>query len=236
MRNNVCRYSIPAFLFVALFSGAGSCIAQGSNEVRSYFMAGAQGMDIGELNTRLKTNGYETFGKTFATFGFGSYGIKGRYLIGGEGNMVIGGNKSATIGADLFKTYLNGGYGLLRFGYIVARRGGLIVYPTLGIGGGGLGFGIERKETVSFDSILQNPRRNSILGVGFFLFDLGAGVDNLVIMNRREDEARGMAFGIRAGYLFAPYRSDWGDVLDGPDIGIQGAYVRLTIGVGRTHQ
>ncbi len=229
---NVNRFVMTAVLFLALLSIAGPGYGQRTGEGRGYLMAGAQGMDIGALNSRLRANGYDTFPGTFATFGGGGYGIMGRFVIGGEGVGVMGGSKSGTIGADLFKTSLNGGYGLFRIGYIVARRGGLIVYPTFGIGGGGLSLEIDRRETVSFDSILQNPRRSARLGSGFLLLDLGVGADNMVVLNRRGNEEGGIVFGLHAGYLFSPYQSGWGDALDGPDAAIQGAYVRLVVGGG----
>jgi hypothetical protein len=220
------------YLGLALLSFAGSAAAQQREEGRGFFLVGAQGMDIGNLNTRLRTNGYQTYPGTFLSLGGSGYGIRGRFLFGAEGVGVIGGNKSATIGTDLFKTSLNGGYGLFKIGYIVFRQGGLIVYPALGIGGGGLNLGINRQETVSFDSVLQDPRRSTNLGTGFFLIDLGVGADNLIILRHMGNREGGFAFGLRAGYLFAPFRAGWGDALNGPDVGIQGAYIRLALGGG----
>jgi hypothetical protein len=210
----------------------GSAVAQERAEGRGYFAVGVQGMDIGSLNSRLQANGYGDFAETFASFGGGGYGVMGRFLIGGEGMGVAAGSESATIGADFFKVSLGGGYGLFKLGYIVYRRNGFIVFPSLGIGGGGLGLTISQEATLPFDQYLQNPRRKTTLGTGFFLLDLGLGADHLVVLNRRGEEEGGIMFGARAGYLLAPFRSDWGDALDGPDSAIEGAYFRLVIGGG----
>ena len=203
-------------------------------EGRGYFMAGAQAMDIDELNSRLSANGYGTFPETFATFGGGGYGIIGRFLIGGEGMGVVTGSESGTVGTDYFKTMLAGGYGMVKFGYIVYRRGGCIFYPAFGIGGGGLSLDIRKDATEPFDQFLANPRRRTTLSTGFLLLDLGIGVDHLAILGGKGEDRGGIVFGVKAGYMLSPYRSDWGDALDGPDSGIEGAYFRIVIGGGGT--
>jgi hypothetical protein len=54
-----------------------------------------------------------------------------------------------------------------------------------------------------------------------------------MILERKETgEEGGMTFGARVGYLSAPGQSDWGDALDGPDIGFDGFYFRVTFGGG----
>jgi hypothetical protein len=211
---------------------AAPTVAQERVEGRGFFMAGVQAMDIGCLNSRLRANGYGDFSDTFSSFGGGGYGIMGRFLIGGEGAGVFTGGESATLGGDYFKASLNGGYGLLRLAYIAYRHNGFILYPTFGLGGGGLALSVSQEATLPFDQYLQNPRRKTTLGSGFFLVDLGLGVDHLVVLNRRGEEEGGMVFGVRTGYLFAPFRSDWGDALDGPDSAIEGAYFRIVLGGG----
>jgi hypothetical protein len=97
---------------------------------RGFFMVGANTMDIDKLNARLKNNGYQTFSKTGIAFGGGGFGILNRLIIGGEGFGVSLGSKSGTVGADTYKTSLNGGYGLFKIGYVVYKRGGFIFYPA----------------------------------------------------------------------------------------------------------
>jgi len=229
MRSNI---GCIASMILLLALSAATAFAQERVEGRGFFMAGVQGMDIGDLNSRLRANGYGEFSETFASFGGGGYGINGRFLIGGEGTAVIAGGESATIGGEYFKTSLGGGYGLFKLGYIIYRRDGFILYPSFGIGGGGIGLDITQEATIPFDQHLQNPRRKTSLSSGFFLIDLGLGADRLVTVNRKGDEEGGIVFGIHAGYLLAPFRSDWGDALNGPDAAIEGGYVRIIIGGG----
>lgn len=232
MRNKTAFGFGLAALGVMLLVGAGTAPGQERPSGRGYLMAGAQGMDIGELNDRLDANGYGTFTETFGMFGGGGYALIGRFIIGGEGAGIFGGSESATLGTDFFKSTLNGGYGLFRLGYVTARRGGFLFYPTLGIGGGGLSLEISQEATLPFDQYLQNPRRRTRLSNGFLLLDIGLAADHLMILERKDAEEGGIMIGARAGYLFSPWRSDWGDALDGPDSGIEGLYFRVVFGGG----
>ncbi len=232
MRKRRCIYGLAVLLGITALPGGG--FGQERSEGRGYFMAGSQGMDLGSLNDRLQANGYGTFSETFGVFGGGGYAIVGRFVIGGEGGGVFGDSESATIGNDFFKSTLNGGYGLFRLGYIIARRGGAIVYPALGLGGGGLSLEISQEATLPFDQYLQNPRRSTRLGNGFLLLDLGVAAEHMVVLERRNGQEGGIMFGARIGYLFSPWRSDWGDALNGPDSGIEGVYFRLVFGGGGT--
>ena len=200
---------------------------------RGFFMGGANNINIGGLNTRLKNNGYREFSETCISFGGGGYGLLNRLVIGGEGFGVLSGDRSGVVGSETFKTTLRGGYGLFKLGYVIYKRGGFNIYPAVGIGGGGITLDIGKKETVPFDDILKSPKRNVQLTTGCLLIDIGVGADYLMILDRKNtgDEG-GLAFGVRVGYLAAPYRSDWGDALDGPDIGFEGFYFRLMFGGG----
>jgi hypothetical protein len=196
-------------------------------------MGGANNINIGELNTRLKSNGYREFSETCISFGGGGYGILNRLVIGGEGFGMSTKNESGTVGGETFKTTLSGGYGLFKLGYVVYRKGGFNLYPAVGFGGGGLALEIAKRETVPFDDILKSPKRHVTLSTGSFLVDIEVGADYLMVLNRKATgEEGGLSFGARLGYLFAPYRSDWGDALDGPAIGFDGFYFRLMFGGG----
>lgn len=232
MRTRFASFVTATFTCALLAALAVTAAAQEPSGGRGFFTLGTQTMGIDELNSRLSANGYGTFSEPFMTAGGEGYGIIGRMLVGGEGMAVVSGSESGTVGAKLYKSMLTGGYGLFKVGYIAYQKGGFILYPSFGIGGGGLSLTISRDETASFDQFLADPGRNSTLTTGFLLLDLGIGADNLVILDRRNDPEGGIAFGVRAGYLFSPYRSDWGDALDGPDAGIEGVYLRIAIGGG----
>ena len=95
---------------------------------------------------------------------------------------------------------------------------------------------IIEKGTPSFDEVLDNPKRSAELSIGGFLLNLALGTDYLLKLGEDEKGGGGLVFGLRIGYTFAPIKSDWEmdgmDISGGPDLGITGPYIRLTIGGG----
>ena len=122
-------------------------------------------------------------------------------------------------------------------GYVVYSRGGLRVFPFLGIGGGGVNMRVVEKGTVpTFDEVLDDPRREVVLSTGSILFQVALGVDYFLPVGGDEGGKGGLFFGLRAGYTFAPSKADWKmwdrDVLKGPDVRLIGPYVCLMFGGG----
>ena len=69
-----------------------------------------------------------------------------------------------------------------------------------------------------------------------FLLDLSVGADDRFTRRRNDEgDAGGFLVGLQAGYLLAPGSSSWtlddiNGVAGGPDLGIQGLYIRLSLG------
>ena len=115
-------------------------------------------------------------------------------------------------------------------------RHGSTFTPLLGLGGGGLQLEILEHGVPSFDDVLRDPGRSSRLSTSAFLVDVGASVDFMLTTRQMGSARGGPVFGLRAGYVFAPYKGDWrlesNDVIGGPEVGLTGAYVRLLLGAG----
>ncbi len=195
------------------------------------FMLGIQWLDLSELNSDLRANGFKAFSKSDLTYGGGGYGIIGdRLLIGGEGHGFYQEKSTST-----HIQSLGGGFGFFDVGYIVVKRWGFHLYPMIGIGGGGLSMRLTERAVLDFDDIMADPKREALLSMGSFMLQGAAGLDYMLKLGSIPEMGEGgMLFGIRAGYTYSVSKTDWdmGDIniSGGPDIGISGFYVRLVIG------
>jgi len=197
-----------------------------------YFMFGGSTIDIDKLNSRLASKGYPKFSDNFISIGGGGHGIINRIIIGGEGHGLI----SDELSSGNYKTFLTAGYGFFDLGYIVFSTGALNIYPILGFGGGGMSLEILRRDSPTFDEVLDNPGRNTELSTGGFLLNVALGADYLLVLGKDEKGLGGIVVGIRVGYTYSPIKGDWdldgNDISGGPKVGITGPYIRLMFGGG----
>jgi hypothetical protein len=215
--------------------------ADASAQARDLFGAGAMYLGVGasdvatgKLDDRLAANGYPTFGQTAAGVNMGAHIIlPGGVTVGAEWHGLIIGDETHN-GRDVG---IGGGYGTLGIGFVKDLSPRARIYPRFGLGGGGMGLWIERNEgEVDFDDVLQNPQptnddvREPVLSTASAVIDFGLGTELLP-----GGWARGLMFGVRAGYL-AAFNTDWSlhnqNVTTGPDANIGGPYIRATIGIG----
>jgi len=212
-----------------------------------YFQAGLMVLDTDELNAALLPAGYPALDDSFLTLGGGGFGMSGRFLIGGEGHAVIGGTETTPDGT--FQLGLGGGYGLFRLGYLAYSIAGVDVYPMIGLGGGGVSLSLIERSAPTFGDVLLDPARSAHLSAGAFLVDASVAVfyrpefattdgdgDRGRGRDRDDDEDRGgLLLGLQGGYTFSPADTSWrldgiNTVAGGPDMNLQGFYVRLSIG------
>lgn len=204
-------------------------------DFRGYFMVGGNILDIEAFNTRLESEGYSEFSDNLISFGGGcSYSKHNSIIImGAEGHILITEEKEASIPSGDYKTSLSCLYGSFNFGVLVYSKRGLNVYPFLGIGYGEIGLKIG---PYVFDDILEYPTRGAELSTGGFLLNLGAGTDYLVRLWGDDKTEKGFVFGLRLGYTFTPFKETWQmdeiDISGGPETGITGPYLRITMGFG----
>ena len=141
-----------------------------------------------------------------------------------------------TVNSQPFKSSLTGGYGLFHIGYIIYSKKCFNIYPLLGIGGGGVTLKIAEDSSPSFDQVLNDPKRNVELIYGGMILNLSVGVDYFIKMEETDEGFGGFLLGLQAGYLLAPFTHDWKmdehDISGGPDVGLNGFFVRITLGGG----
>ncbi len=197
-----------------------------------YSLYGTNRLDIEDLNTSLKNNGYTKFSTNFFCVGGGGHGlINDKWIIGGEGQTLLGEDKVR----GNYKSSIYAASGFVNLGYIVYELSGLKVYPLIGIGAGGLNFSISQDlNSLSFNEILDDPERSVQISTSEFLIQVSLGVDYLLTLAQDEDGQGGLVFGLRAGYCLSPFQSDWmmGDlqISGAPETGMTGPYIRFMFG------
>jgi hypothetical protein len=185
------------------------------------------------LRDRLSDAGFPALGRTALSIGGGGYGGAGRIIFGGEGHGLIvpserGGGREVSIA---------GGYGLGTVGYLLQPASGLRVYPQLGLGVGGLSLDIQTPTAEDaprrFGDVLENPRRGVEVSRGSLLLSLQAGLEYRFGASDASGWP-GALVGLQAGYLFAPFSSDWNysdvGLEGGPDSTFAGPFLRLIVG------
>ena len=199
----------------------------------AYLTGGMSRIATQELDERLASSGYPTFGRTAEAIGIGAYRIlPSGMLLGVEGTALIVGEEPH----DGREVGLGGGYATLGVGYVFALSPRARVYPRLGIGGGGLTLWIESEtDSVAFDAVLANPTpvprlREPLLSRDGLVLDVGGGVEYLP-----SGRGSGALIAVRLGYVMTRFDSKWdlvyvGAATDGPDATISGAYLRILLG------
>lgn len=208
-----------AVLAVVAVAAAGP--AAGQTGGRLYFSGGLQIVETDELNRLLDAQGLPTFDEEHLTAGLGLDRRSGRWLVGAEAALLLA--EEETGGG--FDRSLGGRFGLLQGGYVFPLVGGLRVYPLAGVGWSDLDFTTSRDGTVPFDDLVEGPGPGSEVSTGGLILQPGLGVDLV---------GGGLTVGVRGGYTFAPGEAEW-DAQDvtvegGPDIGLEGAFLRATVG------
>lgn len=198
----------------------------------AFISGGVSQLATGEIDDRLASEGYPTFGSTTTTIGIGGYRtLRSGLMLGAEFNGLIMGEKKAGNREIGF----GGGYATLGAAYRVNVSRRVRVYPRIGLGGGGFGLWFDNDtDSVAFNSVLRNPQpvpatRETVMNRNGGVIDIGGGMEIL-----RSTRGSGPLVGIRFGYLVAPFKSSWNmydrKVTGGPDSSISGLYLRGVLG------
>lgn len=140
--------------------------AQVSNRIprgKLYLVSQVQFPSFNNLNHALTEADYAPVKVSFGS-GTGGYGSIHRWIIGGEGN-----NFSAEKKENGKITSMNGGWGFLFAGYVLSK-GKVLVYPSLGIGGGGAAVHlIKNAGNNNLGDLLATEGNSTSISMGSFL-------------------------------------------------------------------
>lgn len=184
-----------------------------------FVTAGWRSIDLGSLPTALGRSGYGHPGSDFFGIGGGGQAMLGRWVVGGEGQFLVG---DRTGGIEL-----TGGFGMGRLGYAIVQTDRLSIYPLLGVGGGGL--------TLLASAESGGKRRETELSMGGMLLDGTLAADYRIPMGRSGSSEGFLLVGMRAGYTFSPLQTEWASdegELKGPQLSFSGPSLRLIVGFG----
>ena len=225
--------SVLLFSVIILFSAEAICEEKEKGDFRGYFMVGASSLDIDDMNERLGEKGYTEFSDSFASFGGGGFvKVSDRVMLGLEGQMFAGGVETSVIGSDNYSSRIIGGYGFFNTGYLIHSDDHLDIYPLVGIGFGAMQIKIGQ---TSFDKVLDTHQNVQYLNSYSFLLNAAIGADYKIKLSDNESQKKYFVIGLRGGYAFSPFDSDWYQdefkLTGGPNGGVNGPYVCLTLGV-----
>jgi hypothetical protein len=99
---------------------------------------------------------------------------------------------------------LSGGNGLIKAGYTIVHNSLVALYPTLGLGGGGISISVSEGVTDDALSLLQ-PGDN--LHSAYMIADLALNTNFFMAPNK--DKTSKLLLGFTAGYSLAPYTQRW---------------------------
>lgn len=189
----------------------------------------AEQLNLGGLNASLSSGSYGSIQPYTSSFGGGGSFAIHNFLIGGGGAWLMHSNAQSPEN-DL---NLKGGYGYFSFGYIVHSGKRSILYPAIGLGGGGYDITISRKNTKEdFSQQLNSPQGMIALEAGGWLGTAQISYQYFFSKNATE----GFFIGVKAGYRYSPY--NWHttmnntDISNAPKINMNGFYVTLILGGG----
>jgi len=208
----------------------------------SFFLsAGGSVASTRDLNARLDSAKYFAVSNDAISYGGGARVGWGRMILGGEFSVTTFGEEGDPVTGRT--SALRSRFALGQVGYAWWAGRHLNVYPMLGVGTGTMVLTLSDRHgggappagvDPSFTDIALHPNFSSKLDATYLLFEPAVGADWLVL--RSLGDRFGLTIGARVGKKFAPNRAAWKldgrKVIGGPDVGPDGAWFRLTAGIG----
>jgi len=206
-----------------------------------FFTTGGNITNTDGINGYVRQGGYYTVSNDAISYGGGVRGNWGRLILGGEFAYADYGEEG---NPDNGRTIaLKSRYYLAQAGYSWYAGRHLNVYPMLGVGVGSMILTLSDRNgggappagrDPTFDEVVLHPNYSSDLIANYLLFEPAIGADWLVL--RSVADRFGVSVGARLGKRIAPNRATWKlegtKVVGGPDAGPDGAFLRLSIGIG----
>ena len=216
-----------------------------SSTYMAYYMVGGHRMIIkNQLNSHLHQAGHPALSTTFLTMGGGGLIGGPNLMIGGEGFSYFSREKNSSSQ----RISVDAGYGFFNMAYQIYLKKKTRLFPIIGIGRGGIKISLaDNTKPSSFDSLIENPDRGVTISKNGMIFQLALQTNFLLLevntlefgsdnnSNLREYFIYRFMFGIRAGYIFAPFENKWNvddfKIPDGPEKHIAGPYIQLQFGI-----
>ena len=197
-------------------------------EIRFYGLGGYAQLDLDELNARLAAldEPYSPVSEDMVVFGLGIHGRLDRFIVGVEAAGMVSVEDSEM--GDERQAEFSAFLGSALLGFSIIQSYGFDFYPMVQAGFAGATLDVEQREDPSWDDMLEDPGRSTILTTGTFY---GAGGVSMDYTFRG-----GFFLGVRGTWAWTPGSDSWsdekGDVLGGPEVDLSGPSVRLLIGFG----
>lgn len=227
-------WSIALIVAVGLFGSVPAFGQQGPGDdaddeagalraARVGLTVGYQAVDIEALNDRLGARDLPRFSDDYLTVGVTADLRLGSVLVGAE---LEGLAKHDEPTADFDRT-LAGGRAVLNLGWIARPTDRIRVFPYGGVGAGSLRLESVQQAPVQFDDLLEDPGPGAKIVTTEVLLQAGVGADF---------HLGSFTVGARGGYSFAPASPEWRwedvEILNGPDVGIEGFFLKASVGLG----
>jgi hypothetical protein len=206
-----------------------------------FFASGGSVAYTGDLNARLDTANYFAVSNDAISYGGGGRVGWGRMIVGGEFAVTTFGEEGDPVSGRT--SALRSRFTLAQVGYAWWAGRHLNIYPMIGIGAGTMVLTLSDRNgggappagvDPSFTDIALHPNYSSKLDATYLLFEPAIGADWLVL--RSIGDRFGLTLGARIGKKIAPNRAAWKldgrKVIGGPDVGPDGAWFRLSAGIG----
>jgi hypothetical protein len=192
---------------------------------------GSIGLGSTDFNNAIRPQGRGLLKKNTVTLGVESWVRWNRVMLLAGSHTYIPVRAPATN----YTTETSGAYGTIDLGIPVILARKTLVYPMAGIGLSNTTVTLRRNGAVQFDTNFRNissvQGRNIDITARRYQAHVGVGADQIF---RPQWPNLLMSIGLRAGYMApigdAKWRSGPEDVRGAPELGLEGAYVRLTIG------
>ena len=191
-----------------------------------YFSMGIQSLNVQALNDRIHAAGFPSVGSIGVSTGGGGIAVVDRFVFGGEGWTMNGGDVTSN---GYTSTFTSGG-GVGQIGYVFGRKK-MSIYPLIGFGGVATSVNIRpHGGSLPFDSVLAKP------GQGVEISGSSAVATFSLNSEFRLGKAPLYLFGWQAGWIQGLGKTTWNAqetaLTNGPDLRLQGWYVRFKIGAG----
>lgn len=191
-----------------------------------YFSMGYQSMNVQALNERFNAAGFPSMNSLGVSTGGGGIAVINRIVVGGEGWAMNAGD----VTSNGYTSTLSGGGGVGQIGYMFGNKK-MSFYPLIGFGGAATSVNIRPDGgSLTFDSLLARP------GQGVEISGVSAVATFSLNSEFRLGRAPLYLFGWQAGWIQGLGKTTWNaqktTLTNGPDLRMQGWYVRLKIGAG----